>query len=90
MAIDSVDKFSTAQDRLETAMDLLKAIEQIADADSSGRQPGIRAVALARFEHLLKLWARGISPEDRRRAPDMLDEIEAKFLAEEAEAEAPQ
>ncbi|MGA2636940.1 hypothetical protein [Methylocella sp.] len=47
-------------------------------------------VALARFEHLLKLWARGISPEDRRRAPDMLDEIEAKFLAEEAEAEAPQ
>jgi hypothetical protein len=55
MAIDSVDKFSTAQDRLETAMDLLKAIEQIADADSSGRQPGIRAVALAASDALIEL-----------------------------------
>jgi hypothetical protein len=57
MAIDSVDKFSTAQDRLETAMDLLKAIEQIADADSSRGigGSGIRAVARAAADVLTEL-----------------------------------
>ena len=55
MAIDSVDKFSTAQDRLETAMDLLEAIEQIADANSSGSCSGIRAVALAAADVLAEL-----------------------------------
>jgi len=46
-------------------------------------------VALASLDHLVKLWARGLSPEDRQRARDMLDEIETKYLAEEEEAEAP-
>ena len=40
-------------------------------------------VALASLDHLVKLWARGLSPEDRQRARDMLDEIETKYLAEE-------
>ena len=55
MAIDSVEKFQTAQDRLETAMDLLKAIEQIADADDRGSCSGIRAVALAASDALVEL-----------------------------------
>ncbi len=38
MAIDSVDKFGTARDRLEAAMDLLRAIEEIADAPQWSRR----------------------------------------------------
>jgi hypothetical protein len=55
--LDTVEKFRIAQDRLETAMDLLMAIEQIADAanGSGGSCSGIRAVAIAAKDALVEL-----------------------------------
>jgi hypothetical protein len=55
--LDTVEKFTTARNRLETAMDLLEAIEQIADATngSGGSYSGIKAVALAAADALAEL-----------------------------------
>jgi len=53
--LDTVEKFTTARNRLETAMDLLKAIEQIADADVRGSCSGIRTVAIAASDALVEL-----------------------------------
>ncbi len=58
MAIDSVDKFGTARDRLEAAMDLLRAIEEIADAHNGrggGSCSGIRAVAIEARDALIEV-----------------------------------